>query len=135
MKNRDLVQDYFTRSQARIKALHTLMDEKSYADVARESQEIVELCAKGILRHFGIEPARVHDVSEQLKEIAISLKEKKLIDINIVISASRALRRDRELAFYGGEDLTPGKFYQQEDAVISMGYAKECVRIFGGFLI
>ena len=30
--------------------------------------------------------------------------------------ASRALRRDRELAFSGAEDLTPSEFYRREDA-------------------
>ena len=29
---------------------------------------------------------------------------------------SRSLRRDRELAFYGSEDLTPSTFYRREDA-------------------
>jgi hypothetical protein len=29
---------------------------------------------------------------------------------------SRDLRRDRELAFYGAEDLTPSDFYSQADA-------------------
>lgn len=29
---------------------------------------------------------------------------------------SRTLRRDRELAFYGSEDLTPQEFYKQTDA-------------------
>jgi hypothetical protein len=29
---------------------------------------------------------------------------------------SRGLRRDRELAFYGAEDLTPSDFYQTRDA-------------------
>jgi hypothetical protein len=29
---------------------------------------------------------------------------------------SRHLRRDRELAFYGAEDLTPSSFYSREDA-------------------
>jgi len=28
---------------------------------------------------------------------------------------SRTLRRDRELAFYGAEDLAPGGFYRCED--------------------
>lgn len=30
--------------------------------------------------------------------------------------ASRSLRRDRELAFYGAEDLTPSDFYRKSDA-------------------
>ena len=29
---------------------------------------------------------------------------------------SRTLRRDRELAFYGAEDLTPSDFYKEPDA-------------------
>jgi hypothetical protein len=29
---------------------------------------------------------------------------------------SRILKRDRELAFYGTEDLTPSEFYREEDA-------------------
>ena len=33
-----------------------------------------------------------------------------------IVAASRALRRDRELAFYGAEDLTPSEFYRQGDA-------------------
>ena len=30
--------------------------------------------------------------------------------------ASRRLRRDRELAFYGAEDFTPSTFYKRADA-------------------
>ena len=37
---------------------------------------------------------------------------------------SRHLRRDRELAFYGAEDLTPSGFYSREDAV----HARACAR-------
>lgn len=29
---------------------------------------------------------------------------------------SKELRRDRELAFYGAEDLTPSTFYERADA-------------------
>ena len=37
-------------------------------------------------------------------------------DLPRLAAASRALRRDRELAFYGAEDLTPSEFYRREDA-------------------
>jgi hypothetical protein len=37
---------------------------------------------------------------------------------------SRFLRRDRELAFYGSEDLTPSEFYTREDAATALGYAQ-----------
>ena len=32
-------------------------------------------------------------------------------------AVSRELRRDRELAFYGAEDLTPSSFYSRDDGV------------------
>ena len=33
-----------------------------------------------------------------------------------LVDVSRSLRRDRELAFHGAEDLTPSDFYRQRDA-------------------
>ena len=42
---------------------------------------------------------------------------------------SRALRRDRELAFYGSEDLTPSDFYQAEDAREAFASARWVVDI------
>jgi hypothetical protein len=40
---------------------------------------------------------------------------------------SRALRRDRELAFYGAEDLTPSSFYREADAVTARDGARDVV--------
>ena len=37
---------------------------------------------------------------------------------------SRSLRRDRELAFYGSEDLTPSEFYKEEDAATALSQAR-----------
>jgi hypothetical protein len=37
------------------------------------------------------------------------------------------LRRDRELAFYGAEDLTPSGFYTKEDAVSARDVARRTV--------
>jgi hypothetical protein len=42
---------------------------------------------------------------------------------------SRDLRRDRELAFYGAEDLTPSSFYARADAVRARDGARTVVRI------
>jgi hypothetical protein len=37
-------------------------------------------------------------------------------EVERVAAISRDLRRDRELAFYGAEDLTPSDFYSESDA-------------------
>ena len=36
--------------------------------------------------------------------------------VDRMAETSRDLRRDRELAFYGAEDLVPSEFYGEEDA-------------------
>ena len=123
MKNKSLVEDYIQRSKSRLKAIQTLMDEKSYADVVRGSQEVVELTLKALLRHCLIEVPRIHDVSDILldnKDLvpeALQKQLKKMCDI------SHSLRRDRELAYYGSEDLTPSKFYKKEHADLAFKQA------------
>ncbi len=116
MKNKSLAKDYLKRCQCRLVALKTLLDQKSWADVVRGAQEIVELALKGLLRKSGIEVPWIHDVSgillENEKRIPSTLHD----HLQRIVDISRDLRRDRELAFYGSEDLTPSEFYQQKDA-------------------
>jgi len=67
MRNRDLAADHVRRAEARLRALDVLFDADSWADVVRESQEVVELALKGLLRAVGVEPPRVHDVADVLE--------------------------------------------------------------------
>jgi hypothetical protein len=46
-----------------------------------------------------------------------------------VCEHSRNLRRDRELAFYGSEDLTPSEFYREKDAARARKAAQETVAV------
>ena len=116
MRNRALAVDHVRRAQARLKALDALYEAESWADVVRESQETVELALKGLLRAVGIDPPRVHDVADVLEAERERLPAELAGDINQLAAASRGLRRDRELAFYGAEDLTPSDFYKEPDA-------------------
>ncbi|MEO8677825.1 MAG: HEPN domain-containing protein [Vicinamibacterales bacterium] len=50
MRNRDLAADHLRRAGARLRALDVLFESGSWADVVRESQEVVELTLKGLLR-------------------------------------------------------------------------------------
>jgi hypothetical protein len=47
--------------------------------------------------------------------------------IAILVRASRQLRRDRELSFYGAEDLTPSGFYERADAEQARASARHTV--------
>jgi HEPN domain-containing protein len=116
MRNPSLVADYVKRCQARLKAIDALYGEKAWADVVRESQEAVELALKALLRHARIEVPRIHDVGDILKVNAALMPEIVRPHLERMGRISHTLRRDRELAFYGSEDLTPSEFYKQEDA-------------------
>ena len=116
MRNPDLARDYVRRAAVRLRSLDVLFDAESWADVVRESQEIVELALKALLRVSGIDPPRIHDVSEVLLAERERLPVEIHSDLEALAAISRQLRRDRELAFYGAEDLTPSGFYSRDDA-------------------
>ncbi len=124
MKNSDLVVDYLKRSHSRIRALQVLYQDQNWADVMRESQEVVELVLKAVLRHIGIDPPRVHDVSDILEAHQQLLPAGVQAELSQIMKISRSLRRDRELAFYGSEDLTPSHFYKEADAKEALGWAQ-----------
>jgi hypothetical protein len=125
MRNRALTRDYVARAEIRMAALEVLFAKQGYADVVLEAQELVELASKALIRHLGAEPARVHDVSAQLRELAPRLPDEEQAALHRLVQCARELRRDRELAFYGTEDLTPSEFYSREDTEKSLGYAKD----------
>lgn len=127
MRNLDLAHDYVRRSRVRLAALDVLHEGESWPDVVRESQEVVELTLKALLRASGVEAARVHDVAPILRAERARLPEPLAPFIDELADASRQLRRDRELAFYGAEDLTPGEFYTRTDADRARAYARRVV--------
>lgn len=111
-----LVEDHLFRSQNRLAALEVLYERKSWADVVRESQEIVELALKALLKHSNIEVPRIYDVSQILIENKPLFSTDLKNHIERFSEISREMRRDRELSFYGSEDLTPSEFYKEADA-------------------
>ena len=117
MRNPELAADHVRRAGVRLRAVNTLYEAESWADVVRESQEVVELALKGLLRAVGVDPPRVHDVAGVLEENRSRLPAALTDDaVARLCTASRDLRRDRELAYYGEADLVPSKFYRQEHA-------------------
>lgn len=134
MRNRDLAADYVQRAAIRLRAIDVLFTARSWADVVRESQEAVELALKGLLRSCAVEAPRIHDVSEVLLAERARLPEALRAEVERLASISRDLRRDRELAFYGAEDLTPSTFYAREDAVRARDGARLVIRLVKPFV-
>jgi HEPN domain-containing protein len=125
MRNTALAADYVRRAAARLRAVDVLFEADSWADVVRESQEVVELALKGLLRAVGVDPPRIHDVADVLIAERGRLPASLTHETERLAEVSRSLRRDRELAFYGAEDLTPSDFYRRQDAEA----AREAARV------
>jgi hypothetical protein len=129
VRNERLADDYLRRAASRILAIEVLLRERSWADVVRESQEVVELVLKALLRAVHVEVPQLHDVSPLLLEHRDRLPAAAAAAVEELAGASRSLRRDRELAFCGSEDLTPSDFYQPDDAERAMAMARRVLEV------
>ena len=116
MTNETLADDYLMRAKIRLLALRTLMDAGGYADVVRESQELVVLIRKAVLRRAGVEPPHWHDVSSLLIENQSRLANVIVPELNRIVTLSKKLRKERELSYYGDEDYLPTEEYTLADA-------------------
>ncbi|MCX8070172.1 MAG: HEPN domain-containing protein [Thermodesulfovibrionales bacterium] len=124
-----LINDYLKRSDVRIQMLEFLKDKGSYADVVRESQEIVELILKALIMSVGLEVPKVNDVSRYIEK-NINLFPQVISDnLKKIKEISRTLRKDRELSFYGAEDWIPSDEYDVNDAEQSIIWCKEIYAI------
>lgn len=129
MRNERLADDYLRRAASRILAIELLLREQSWADVVRESQEVVELVLKALLRIMNVDVPQIHDVSPLLLEHRDRLPPAARSAVEELAAASRSLRRDRELSFYGSEDLTPSEFYQRGDADRALAMARRVLDV------
>jgi HEPN domain-containing protein len=127
MSPKDLPAAYLKKSRSRLKALRVLYDDRSFSDVVRESQEIVELCSKGILRIALIDPPHRHDVAEELCEAKNALPKSHHETLDELATANHWLRREREMAFYGADDFDPTEGYSLHDADRALGCAQLAV--------
>jgi len=99
-----------------MKTLEILMREEAYSDVIRESQEIVELALKGMLRHVGIEPPKWHDVGSLIVDHKDRFPKRVAENAEELAEISKWLRKEREFSFYGDIDFIPTEEYTVEDA-------------------
>ncbi|MCX8069944.1 MAG: HEPN domain-containing protein [Thermodesulfovibrionales bacterium] len=129
MTNISLAQSYLIKATKRLKILEVLLNEEAYSDVVRESQEIVELAQKAMLRIIGIDPPKWHDVGNLIVENTDKFPDIIRGELQDLSDISRWLRGERELAFYGDVDFIPTEEYTQEDAVRAIEGAIKTVKI------
>jgi HEPN domain-containing protein len=113
---RSLAEDYLRRARLRLEAISALIRVSDFADAVRESQEAAELAVKALLKLKGIAYPRAHDVARLLDDPAILGPLLSQDEVAHIQRASKQLRRDRELSFYGDEDVIPLDYYDADDA-------------------
>jgi len=116
MNTRSLAESYLKKALDRLDILDLLFKKDAFSDVIRESQEIVELSLKGMLRFIGVEPPKIHDVGGLLLEHEDKFPEDIVKQLKKLADISKRLRKERELAFYGDIDFIPTEEYTKQDA-------------------
>jgi HEPN domain-containing protein len=129
MTNISLAKDYMVKAVHRLDVLDLLFRKRDYSDVVRESQEVVELALKAMLRQVCIDPPKWHDVGMILREHEEKFPQGMRDSIEELSEISKWLRRERELAFYGDIDFIPSEEYKEEDATRAISGAKKVVEV------
>ncbi len=119
-----LAQSDIEKAEARLKALALLLQEKSYSDVVREAQELVELALKGILFQAGIEPPKQHDIGRFFKERQNQLPQPAARAADRLGAISERLGRERNISFYGDQNCIPVQEYTCQQAEQALDDAK-----------
>ena len=134
MTTHDLAAGYHRKCVDRLAALDVLHSRHAYSDVVRESQEVVELALKGMLRHAGIDPPKIHDVGDLLLEFADRFVGVTGHELTALAEASKELRKEREFSFYGDIDFIPTDEYDADDADTALGQATLAAACLGRLL-
>ena len=129
MTHEDLAISYLKKIEVRAKVLQIYLEEGDYSDVVRESQELVELAIKGILRKFTIDPPKLHDVGKILLECKNRFNSEDQLLLEKIADASKWLRKERELSMYGEIDFIPSEEYTLEEANRAIESAIMCLNL------
>jgi len=128
MNTKNLAESYLKKASDRLDILDLLFKKKAYSDVIRESQEVVELSLKGMLRFIGVEPPKIHDVGGLLLEHSDKFPKDIAEHFEKMAAISKRLRKERELAFYGDIDFIPTEEYSEDDAEKTIADTKFIVK-------
>jgi HEPN domain-containing protein len=119
----EMARSFFRRAQTVLREAERLYEDEAWNLVVRRCQEAVELTLKGLLRGAGAEIPKVHDVSGALRQNVDRLPTEVAAEIDTLVSASRRLREERELAFYGDEETDT-----EAEALFSRADADDALR-------
>lgn len=133
MTSQNMARSHRRRAARVMREAERLLADGDWSLCVRRCQEAVELALKALLRAAGIEVPKVHDVSGSLRQNLDRLPPAAVADIDVLVSASRRLREERELAFYGDEetDTEAEALYARSDAEEALALARRVLTLTG----
>jgi HEPN domain-containing protein len=134
MTTNELAAGYHRKCVDRLAALDVLHARHAHSDMVPESQEVVELALKGMLRWAGIDPPKIHDVGDLLLEFAGRFEGVSGAELAALARASKELRKEREFSFSGDIDFIPTDEYDADDADTAIGQARLAAACLGRLL-
>lgn len=131
MNSFELAKSNLKQAEERLKHAREALETGNYPYVVRQCQEAVELSLKAALRLVGIEPPKWHDVGPLLKRERGRFPQWFQDLIDELASISRSLRKERELAMYGDEEIgvPPEELYTRKDATQTLENALKVVDV------
>jgi len=131
MTTDEMARRYVRRAATILHEAERLHGDRAWNLVVRRCQETVELALKGLLRTAGAEIPKVHDVSGALRRNVSRLPPDVAPQIDTLVSASRRLREERELAFYGDEETGTDAedLFSESDADEALRLARDVLGI------
>jgi HEPN domain-containing protein len=129
----ELARSNVRQAEDRLTTARIALERGNYPYAVRQAQECVELSLKACLRLVGIEPPKWHDVGPIIRRERENFPEWFKEHVERIVSVSRSLRKERELAMYGDEEskISPEELYTRFDAektIEDAGFVLEIAR-------
>jgi HEPN domain-containing protein len=126
LNNLDMARSHLRRAAERVRHAEEALTNGNYPYVVRQCQEAVELALRAALRMVGVEPPKWHDVGPVLRRERGRFPAWFQGHMDELVSISRSLRKERELAMYGDEEsgIPPEELYTRLDAEYALTNAR-----------
>jgi HEPN domain-containing protein len=129
----ELARSNVRQAEDRLTTARIALERGNYPYAVMQAQECVELSLKACLRLVGIEPPKWHDVGPIIRRERENFPEWFKEHVERIVSISRSLRKERELAMYGDEEskIPPEELYTRfdaEKAIEDAGFVMEIAR-------
>ena len=129
--NRELAEAYLEDAEYTIEEARRALNRGYYHRAVRRARECVELCLKAVLRLYGLEYPKAHDVSSMLLRMRDRLPHWFVEKLDFVVEASTTLAMQRAPSFYGDEyrRVPARELFKEEDAIRAMEYASRVLEL------